>query len=56
MADMDLVLLGSITRDPILARAQVMRHRRIPVIQFSAASIQVNLIWLPGANQLWPSD
>ena len=36
MADMDLVLLGSITRDPILARAQVMRHRRIPVIQFSA--------------------
>ena len=36
MADMDLALLGSITRDPILARPQVMRHRQIPVIQFSA--------------------
>jgi hypothetical protein len=35
MADMDLALLGSITRDPILARAQVMRHRQIPVIQVS---------------------
>jgi hypothetical protein len=33
---MDLALLGSITREAILTRAQVMRHRRIPVIQFSA--------------------
>src|SRR3977135_335215 len=31
---MDHALLGSITRDPILAGAQVMRHRRIPVIQY----------------------
>jgi hypothetical protein len=30
---MDLVLLGSTTRDRIVARAWVMRHRRIPVIQ-----------------------
>src|ERR1700761_3552228 len=32
MSDMDLVLLGSITRDRILASGRVMRHRRIPVI------------------------
>jgi hypothetical protein len=28
---MDLVLLGSMTRDRIVAGAWVMRHRRIPV-------------------------
>jgi hypothetical protein len=32
-ADMDLVLLGSTTRERIVPRARVMRHRRIPVIQ-----------------------
>jgi hypothetical protein len=30
---MDLDLLGSMTRDRIVAGARVMRHRRIPVIQ-----------------------
>jgi hypothetical protein len=30
---MDLVLLGWMTRNRIVAGARVMRHRRIPVIQ-----------------------
>jgi len=33
ISDIDLDLLGSITRDRIVATAQVMFHRRIPVIQ-----------------------
>jgi hypothetical protein len=36
---MDFVLLGSITRNPIVASARVTRHRRIPVIrQLSAVA------------------
>jgi hypothetical protein len=30
---MDLALLGSMTRDRIVASGRVMRHRQIPVIQ-----------------------
>jgi hypothetical protein len=34
---MDFVLLASMTRNPIVARARVMRHRQIPVIQRCSA-------------------
>ena len=34
---MDLVLLESIARSRIVARARVMRHRQIPAIPHSAA-------------------
>jgi hypothetical protein len=34
--EIDFVLLGSTTRKRIVASAWVMRHRRIPVIQWSA--------------------
>jgi hypothetical protein len=33
LSDIDLDLLGSMTRDRIVGGARVMRHRRIPVIQ-----------------------
>jgi hypothetical protein len=32
-SDIGLLLLGSMTRNRIVAGARVMRHRRIPVIQ-----------------------